>query len=80
MDQAAPADQVVLWHQPERREGPNLDRRLGVSAGGHRQKASRHRIAALHNPTDSERLDFRENAFGRAVFAIRLQIPTTPKS
>jgi hypothetical protein len=36
--------------------------------------------AALHNPTDSERLDFRENATGPVVFAIGLQKPATPKS
>ena len=39
VDQAAPANQVLLWHPPKHRENPNLDRRLGVLASGHRQKA-----------------------------------------
>lgn len=58
MDQTVPADQIVLRRQPERREGPNLDRRLGLLARGDHQKAARHLLAALHNPLDSERLDF----------------------
>lgn len=80
MVQTAPADQVVLWHKLEHREGLNLDRRLSILARGHRQEASRHQIAALHNPTDSERLDFRENALGRAVFTIELHKLTIPLS
>jgi len=31
------------------------------------------RIVALHNPTDIKRISFRENSFGKAVFATRLQ-------
>ena len=62
-----------LRHEPERCEGSNLDRGLGLLARGDRQKAPRHRIVALHNPTDSERVDFRENPIGKAVFAIGLQ-------
>ena len=73
MDQTAPADQVVLWHESERCEGSNLDRGLGLLARGDRQKAPRHRIVALHNPTDSERVDFRENTTGQVVFGIGLQ-------
>jgi len=43
-----------------------------------RRSISCYRTAALHNPTDSERVDFRENIHGPVEFAIRLPKPTTP--
>jgi len=39
MDQAALAHQGVLRHQRERREDPNLDRGVGLCAGGDRAQA-----------------------------------------
>src|ERR1019366_10054544 len=39
VDQAAPAHQGLLRHQRERREDPDLDRGLGLRAGGHRSQA-----------------------------------------
>ena len=51
MDQAAPAHQGLLRHQRECRENPNLDRCLGLRAGGHRAKTARHRSCSLSNPT-----------------------------
>ena len=73
MDQTTPPHQNVLQHQSERRESTNLDRGFRLSARGHPQKATRARTIALHNSTDSERLGFRENTVGRAVFKRRLQ-------
>ena len=40
VDQAASANQGVLRHQRERGEDPNLDRGLGLRAGGHRPQAT----------------------------------------
>ena len=40
VDQAAPANQGFLRHQRERREDPNLDRRVGLRAGRHRPQAA----------------------------------------
>jgi hypothetical protein len=39
MDQAALADQGLLWNQRERGEDANLDRGLGVRSGGYRAQA-----------------------------------------
>jgi hypothetical protein len=38
MDQTTPTDQGVLRHKPQRRANPNLDRRVRLRLGGHRQK------------------------------------------
>jgi hypothetical protein len=38
MDQAASSNIALLWYKRERCENPNLDRRIGVCAGGHREK------------------------------------------
>ena len=59
---SAPADQGLLWHQRERGEDPNLDRRIGLRAGGdHAQTAG---TGGQHVPdsTDSQPHAFRENA------------------
>ena len=40
VDQAAPANQGVLRHQRERSEDPNLDRGIGLRAGGDRPQAT----------------------------------------
>ena len=49
----------------ERRgENANLDRHQCVRARCHRQKTSRRRSVALHNPTDSQPRAFRENTVG----------------
>jgi hypothetical protein len=39
VDQAAPPNQVFLWHQRERCEDPNLDRRVGLCARRYRPEA-----------------------------------------
>ena len=62
MDQAAPAHQGLLRHQRERGEDANLDRGLGLRAGGHRPQAPGAEGQPLPNPTDLERDAFRENA------------------
>jgi hypothetical protein len=48
VDQAAPEDQAILWHLGERREDADLDRRVGLRAGRHRQAAAPTRCVALH--------------------------------
>ena len=53
--QAALADQEVLRRQRERREDPDLDRRLGVRAGGDRAEEVGPGGESLPNPTDSQR-------------------------
>ena len=80
MDQAAPANHDVLRDEPERRQSPNLDGRFGLFVGGNRQKATRPSPATLHNLTDSERHDFRENPTGKALFANGLQYSRHPFS
>jgi hypothetical protein len=61
--QAAPADQGFLRRQRERSEDPNLDRRLGLRAGGHRPQAPGSGGEPLPNSTDFEPDAFRENAY-----------------
>ena len=71
VDQAALADQEVLRHQRERREDPDLDRRLGVRAGGDRAQEVGSGGESLPNPTDSQRYAFRENAHFTGLAAVR---------
>ena len=52
MDQATPAHQEVLRHVRECREDANLDRRVGVCAHRHHQKAPRPGCLSLHFITD----------------------------
>ena len=61
MDQAAPAHQSVLRHQRECRQIANLDRRLGLRPGRHREKAPRAAGNPLRNSTDFESHPVREN-------------------
>ena len=51
-------------HERERGENANLDRHQCVRARCHRQKTSRRRSVALHNPTGSQPRAFRENTVG----------------
>jgi len=69
VDQAAPADQGLLWHQRERSEDANLDCSLGLRPGGHRPQALGVGGEPLPDSTDSERNAFRENAILRALQA-----------
>ena len=71
MDQAAPADQEVLRCQRERREDSDLDRRLGLRAGGDRAQAVGSGGESLPNPTDSQRHAIRENAHSTGLAAAR---------
>ena len=48
MDKATPADQAVLWHIRERGEDADLDRRIGLRAGRHRQEAAGAGCVTLH--------------------------------
>ncbi len=58
---ASGANQGFLWHQRERREDPNLDRRLGLRDGRYRPEATRSGDEPLSSPTGSQRYPFREN-------------------
>ena len=62
MDQATPAHQGLLRHQRERGEDPNLDRSVGLRAGGDRAQTVGAEHQSLPNSTDSQRHAFRENA------------------
>jgi Domain of unknown function (DUF4372)/Transposase DDE domain len=62
MDQAAPADQGLLRHQRECCEDADLDCGVGVRAGGDRTQAVGAGPQLVSNPTDSQRVAFRENA------------------
>src|ERR1017187_4601988 len=62
MDQTAPADQGFLRHQRECGEDPNLDCGIGVRAGGDRAQTVGTGGQSVSNPTDSQRIAFRENA------------------
>jgi hypothetical protein len=55
-------DQGILRHKRERGEDANLDRGLGLRAGGHRPQETGPGGEPLPNSTDSERDAFRENA------------------
>src|SRR5271157_620185 len=55
VDQAAPANQVFLWHQRECCEDPNLDCRVGLCTGRHRPEAFGPGDQPLPNSTDFER-------------------------
>ena len=73
VDQAAPADQGLLRHQRERGEDPNLDRRLGLRARGHRPQATGAGGEPLPDSTDFERHAFRENAHFTGTSSLRLR-------
>jgi len=61
VDQAAPANQEVLRNHRKRRQDSDLDRRFRLCSGRHSEKTSPIRGESLHNSTDFERDDFREN-------------------
>lgn len=73
MDQTASPDQVVLWHQRERGEDPNLDRGVRLRAGRHRPQAARPRTESLPDSTDFQRDAFRENATFTGTSALGLR-------
>lgn len=62
MDQAALANQSILWHYRERGQNPNLDRHLRLRAGSYYQETSVAPSQSLHNSTDIECDIVRENA------------------
>ena len=62
MDQAAPANQSVLRHVRECGEIPDLDRHLGLCAGGDHPETPRFEGRSLHHLADSEPDAVRENA------------------
>jgi hypothetical protein len=53
---------AVAFSMLQRREDSNLDRRLGLCAGGDRSQASRARDESLANPTDFQHHLAREMA------------------
>ena len=55
MDQTAFTNQGILRHQRERRENPNLDRRLDLRAGGDCPEETAAGREPLPNSTDSQR-------------------------
>src|SRR3990172_1164418 len=73
MDQAAPADQSVLWHQRERAEDSNMDRHLCVCSRSHCQEKIKAGSEPLHNSTDFECDPVRENAHFAGSFFTELR-------
>lgn len=67
------AHQAILRHLGERRENPNLDRRVGLRAGCHRQDAAQPGCLALHFVTDFVGHPFRENPSATGTYGQRLQ-------
>src|SRR5467141_696297 len=74
VDQAASAHQTVLRYFGERREIPNLDRRLRLRARGPRQKTPPATGFASHFVTDPFRHPLRKNAHPASVFLHRLPV------
>jgi len=68
MDQATSPYQEVLRHIRERRQGANLDRRVGVRAGSHHQEAPQPGCLALHFVTGVFSHPVRENPFKQGPF------------
>ncbi len=68
----SPPHQVVLWHQRERREDPDLDRGLHLRTGCDRPEASATGSELLPNSTDFESHPFRENAHFTGLGSDRL--------
>src|SRR5579863_34100 len=77
LDQAAPPDQILLWHQRERRKDPNLDCRVDLRAGRHRPKAVGAGAQPLPDSTGPQRNAFRENAHFTGSPATRLPTRST---
>jgi len=61
MDHAAPANQILLRHDGERRQYPGMDRRVCLCARRYHQEAAQIGGQPLHNSTDFERHALREN-------------------
>ena len=80
MDQAAPADQGLLRHQRERGEDPNLDRGVGVRAGGDRAQTAGTGGQPVPDSTDSQPHAFRENAHFMRPSGHRRRTPISPKT
>ncbi len=73
MDQAASANQNVLRHFRECTQNSNLDRHLGLRAGGDCQKTTEARRQPLQNSTNPKRHSLRENPDIRGAFIIRMR-------
>ena len=73
MDQATPAHQAILRHLEERRENPNLDRRLGLRARRHRQETAQSGCPTPHFATDFAGHPVRENPPATETYGQRLQ-------
>ncbi|OQC53476.1 MAG: hypothetical protein BWX54_02404 [Verrucomicrobia bacterium ADurb.Bin018] len=69
MDQAAFADQSVLWHLGQRRAHSNLDCDQRLSARRHPQEATAAPGQPLHHSTDFQHHSFRENAHFTGSFS-----------
>src|SRR5580693_10638445 len=75
LDQTAPAHQSILRHVRKRREDAGLGGRVGVCAGGDRQKTTGAGPESLQNTADSQRDRFRENPNFRRVFQLQRRVP-----
>lgn len=73
MDQTTPPHQKVLRLFRKCTQDPDLDRHLGLRAGGNCQKAVEARLQPLQNSTNLKRHPFRENPDYRGSLAIGLR-------
>lgn len=60
MDQTAPANQVIFWHDRQRSKNSNLDRRLRLRSDCHHQKTTQPGHQFVYNITDFKRDHFRK--------------------
>lgn len=74
VDQTASAHQDFFRYQRERRQNPNLDRRLRLPARCHRQKTPRPAWLALHFSPSALRHPLRENAHFTDTPALSLRL------
>ena len=68
MDQATSPYQEVLRHLRERRQGANLDRRVGVRSGSQQHEASQPGCLALNFVTGIFSHPFRQDPFKQGPF------------
>jgi hypothetical protein len=74
MDQTAPTNQSVLWHQRERAEDSNMDRHFCMRSRGHCQEAIEAGSEPLHNSTNFACDHIRENANFAGTFFTELRV------
>jgi hypothetical protein len=68
MDQTTSAYQSILWHIGKRGQDTSLDCGLNLRLGRNYQKTIESKTEPLHNSTDFQRDDIRENAYFASTY------------